>query len=476
LIWNKLPETNKDNIIMSSSDIKRRDFLKYSAIGATGLSVPGILGAGEIPEPEKPDRGFYNELKDLVDKTPFIDTHEHLMNESERVKADRTIDGKANDWSFLFSHYFNDDMAVAGMDQKTLDRFFSPDTGPVEKWDLIAPFWLYLKHTGYGQNIRISVNQLYGIDEISGDTIGALNQAYKDLIRPGFYRKVLRETAHIEECHVNRWPFLDSEQPDLLKSDLHVDNLIGGGGDPEYAREAGIDVRILDDWHRVIDYWVGTYGPKSVGLKTTIAYGRDIDFVPTPADRVKSLFDNKLAGKELNPAEIKALEDHLFWYVVEVATRQGLPVKLHTGYYAGQGYMPLRRLQKNPGSACDLCRHSPQTRFVFFHICYPYYEEMLALAKHYRNAHIDMCWSWIINPLAAKDFLKKFILTAPANKIWTFGGDYIPVELVPGHAAIARHGISLALAELAGEGWITKAEALALVRPLMYENAKNFYS
>ena len=144
----------------------------------------------------------------------------------------------------------------------------------------------------------------------------------------------------------------------------------------------------------------------------------------------------------------KPLEDHLFWQAVDQATAHGLPVKLHTGYYAGENSMPLARLRLNAGSAAELCRLSPDTKFVFMHICYPYYEEMLALTKHYTNAYIDMCWSWIINPLAAKDYLKKHIVTAPVNKLLPFGGDYTPVEPVLGHAIIARRGITQALAEL----------------------------
>lgn len=460
---------------MTPSVIKRQDFLKYTALGFAGLSVPGVLGAREIPKPARFDRKFYGELSELVQKTPFIDTHEHIMNESERVNAGRIIDGKANDWSFLFSHYFEDDMVVSGLQAKVKERFFSPETDPSEKWDLIAPYWPFLKHTGYGQNVRISVFQLYGIEEITKESIPALNQAYQALIRPGFYRKVIREVSNIESCHVNRWPFLASEEPDLLFSDLHIDDLIQNGGDLKFATEPGITLKSLDDWHRVIDYWLTTYGPKSVGLKCSMAYGRDIDFIPTPAGQVRSFFERHLAGKDLAPAETRALEDHLFWYIVDQAAGMNLPVKIHTGYYVWHGYMPLARLRSNPASACELCRRSPGTKFVFFHIAYPYYEEMLALAKHYPNAYIDMCWSWIINPIAAKDFLKKFILTVPFNKIWTFGGDYIPVELIPGHASIARHGISLALAELADEGWITKADALALCKPIMYQNAKTFF-
>jgi hypothetical protein len=100
---------------------------------------------------------------------------------------------------------------------------------------------------------------------------------------------------------------------------------------------------------------------------------------------------------------------------------------------------------------------------------------MLSLAKSYSNAYMDMCWSWSINPLAAKDFLKKFILTVPNNKIFTFGGDDKIVENLIGHAFVARKGIAQALTELVTENWITISEALDLVDHLMYKNAEKIF-
>jgi predicted TIM-barrel fold metal-dependent hydrolase len=110
------------------------------------------------------------------------------------------------------------------------------------------------------------------------------------------------------------------------------------------------------------------------------------------------------------------------------------------------------------------------------HIAYPYYEDLIAVAKHYTNAHLDMCWAWIINPVGAKDFLKKYLVTAPANKILTFGGDYIPVEPVLGHAMIARRGIALALSELVEEGWLKLSDATDLIDPIMHGNVRKIFN
>jgi hypothetical protein len=42
------------------------------------------------------------------------------------------------------------------------------------------------------------------------------------------------------------------------------------------------------------------------------------------------------------------------------------------------------------------------------------FDVLITIAKHWTNALVDMCWSWIINPIAAKYFLKKY-LVMPAS-------------------------------------------------------------
>jgi predicted TIM-barrel fold metal-dependent hydrolase len=263
--------------------------------------------------------------------------------------------------------------------------------------------------------------------------------------------------------------------PTLLMQDISIVGMYVGPDLEGFGKPAGITATELSDWYKVIDWWFDRYGKYAVAVKSQDAYRRDIDYLPTPAEQVAETFKKRAQGQPIDAAQQKALEDHLFWYATRKATEHQLPVKLHTGYYAGQNGMPLSRLIHNAGSACELCRSAPHTPFVFMHICYPYYEELLAVAKHWTNAHVDMCWSWIINPVAAKDFLKKYLVTAPANKILTFGGDYLYVEQVLGHAVLARQGIALALSELVEEGWLSLEDALELVDPIMRGNARRLF-
>jgi len=379
----------------------------------------------------------------------------------------------------LFSHYLDSDLLTAGMAREELDRFLSPAVEPLEKWRLLEPYWPAAKNTGYAQAVRIAIRVLYGVEEISGTTVREIQAGYEGTRRPGFYHRILAEHARIESCQVNcitGEAFKESAQPTFLMQDLSIVGMFAGPNFDQYAPPTGVTVRSLSDWHRVIDWWFDRYAAYAVAVKSQNAYRRDIDYERVAPDLAEPVFRKVLERAPVTGEERKRLEDHLFWYAVDRATANELPVKLHTGYYAGQNNMPLSRLRLNAGSAADLCRRGPDARFVFMHLAYPYYEELLAVAKQYTNAYVDLCWAWIINPIAAKDYLKKHIVTASSNKLLPFGGDYIPVEPVLGHAAMARRGIAQALVELVDEGWLTSPDALALVDPVCHGNARRLFN
>lgn len=448
-----------------------------AAFGTTSIPAVGAMPRGTSSLPKTP-AGIQADIWKAVFQTPLIDTHEHLVEESYRLDGPKPGRVPCDDWALLFSHYLDSDLAVAGMPEADLDRFLAPGVDPNEKWRLLEPHWPAVKNTGYAQAVRLAIRELYGVQDISAATVAKIQAGYERMRKPGFYRHILCDVAGIESCQVNSLmgqPFQESALPDLLMQDLSIVGMFAGPNVRQYAPASGIEVKGLADWHRVIRWWFDRYSTYAVAVKSQNAYSRDIDYERVSPEQAAPIFRKVLSREPVTDIERKTLEDHLFWQAVDEATQHNLPVKLHTGYYAGHNSMPLARLRANAGSACELCRRSPDTRFVFMHLCYPYYEELLATAKQWSGATVDMCWAWIINPVAAKNYLKKHLVTAPATKLLLFGGDYIPVEPVVGHALLARRGLALALSELVQEGWLSLADAVDLVGMLMNGNARRIF-
>jgi predicted TIM-barrel fold metal-dependent hydrolase len=452
--------------------VTRRKILRLAAAGVAAC----LPGAGFQRNVYGAPADYKQQIRKKVEETLFIDTHEHLLEEEERLTADSPRI-RSNDWSYLISHYINSDLITAGMPQTRMDEFFSPEPDPIQKWDLLEPFWQSVRHTGYGQAVEITLRKLYDIPQLNREAIPKLQDAYLRTIKPGYYKTVLQEICKIDSCQVNYLaaPFSESKQPTLLMQDISILGMHIGPNIKAYAPATGIEVKDLSDWHRVIDWWFEQYGPYAVAVKSQAAYGRALDYEQLKAEEVAPAFARYLNGDALQPEERKRMEDHLFWYCVNKAAEYDLPVKIHTGYYAGHNSMPLSRVQTNAASVTDLSRAAPHVKWVFMHIGYPYYEDLIAAAKHYTNCHIDMCWAWILSPVASVNFLKQYLVTAPANKVFTFGGDYMPVEPVIGHAHLARQGIINTLCQLVEEDWLTMDDALNLVEPVMNGNARQTF-
>jgi hypothetical protein len=404
-------------------------------------------------------------ILDFVNATPLVDTHEHLIEESERFGEPTGGLFPCNDWAYLFLHYFADDLAVAGMPTETRERFFAPDVGTEEKYQLVAPYWERARHTGYGQAVRKTLQGLYNEDDLTAESVHRIAEKYKAFAQPGFYRAVFTK-ANIPHCHVNALGpiFRHTEQPDLLKQDIGFPQLMQANR-AAVESEFGIAPVTVDDWLGAIDHIFATCGPKAVAAKNQCAYWRRLNFERVAKEDV-DLTD---------ASKYKAKEDFLFRYCVQKATEQGLPVKLHTGYYAGTGYMPLTRVKENAADLVPLIQDFPDTTFVLMHIGYPYQDEYIALAKQYPNVVIDLCWAWIINPAACVRFVQEFLMAVPVSKLLPFGGDYLSVENIYGHATIARHGIALALSGLVADGWMREEEALELVPTLFNGNATRIF-
>ena len=218
---------------------RRRTLQGVGVAGAAALlgtraggSEPGTQQGLGMPGRANPD------IVKKVFETPLIDTHEHLLEEKERLAASHPR-VQADDWSLLLSHYLNSDLLVAGMPQEAYDAFFSAKTDPADKWRYLEPYWPAVKNTGYGQAVRIAMQRIYDVDDLSAATVEKVQAGYEQTRRPGFYRHILCELGKIESCQVNclSRPFCESEMPTLLMQDISIVGMFAGPG-PQRFRQA----------------------------------------------------------------------------------------------------------------------------------------------------------------------------------------------------------------------------------------------
>ena len=422
-------------------------------------------------------------LGELIDTTPWIDTHEHLVEERHRLGeiGYRFRDGVDNsnlipcDWSALLIYYALCDLVSAGLPIDVADAVRGEDLEPLAKWDAVAPYLRAARHTGYLRAVDISTERLFGL-RLSRESCLEIDRAARDLRCEGYYELVLRDIANVERCHVNSVetdPYCQSETPELLQEDLSILTLVSGRH-PTVEESSGIDVGDLDDYLKVIEWCFERYGAQAVAVKSQWAYQRSLSIV-LGGEPPRVQFRRLRAGKA-SVADRRQVEDYLFCRCLDLAADWDLPVKLHLGYLDGNFNPQLRHIFHHPSDLAPVLQAYPRTQFVLMHAAWPQQEQLLALAKHQPNVVVDLCWAWIISPMATTDFVQRFLTTVPYTKLLCFGGDYLTVENVVGHAELARRGLQSALEGLVRCGWFGLDDAADLVPQLMRGNAQDVFS
>jgi uncharacterized protein len=421
-------------------------------------------------------------LADAIDRTSWFDTHEHLVEEHERLLPDgfrwAEPDGIEGcipaDWSLLLSHYPLTDLISAGLPLDAARTLLSGRLAPLEQWDLVAPQLEASRTTGYLRAVELTTQRLLDLP-LARDTVEEIDARLRALRKPGYYAHVLREVANIDRCQVNSLvedPICETATPELLEQDLHVSELVTGRHEAVELR-SGIEVARLDDYLDVIDWCFEQYGPQAVAVKCAWAYDRpmavqEVDASPRAAFARVRRGDASLGDR-------RCVEDFLFHRCVDLATERDLPVKVHLGYLSGNGLPQFPWIYDHVAAAARIVQAHPRARFILMHIAWPQQEQLLALAKHQPNVWVDLCWAWILAPLATGDFVERFLTSVPANKLLCFGGDYAIVEAVVGHAELARRGLQDALERLVARGWLSGEQALTLVPRLMRGNAEALF-
>jgi hypothetical protein len=408
------------------------------------------------------------ELALFIQDATVVDTHEHMAYEPQWVEQ-----GPGDVLQDLFTNYVGADLISAGAVPADVQRLVDGIDPDVEgRWSAVADAWRSIRHTGYGQAVQMIASEVYGIDEIGPDALRAAQPKLEALRRPGGRLHLLRDVARLDHIQTDDKQITcppDESGPDFFLYDISWVGFVWRGVDwAEIAADTGVTVKGLTTLEQAMEAIFEKHGPRAIAVKTQHAYNRTLRWEPrTDADAARA-FDRVLAGGDVDEAARLCFGDWALARAAELARRYDLPVKIHTGYYAGNRTMQTDRIRA--GDLCPLLIAYPDTRFVLMHIAWPYSEEVVALAKHFPNAWADLCWAWSINPAASVRFVRSFIHAAPASKLFAFGGDVRSPTSAYAYSMQMRRYLTKALEAEVEEGEMTEPEAIAFARQVLFEN------
>ena len=408
------------------------------------------------------------DLAQHVEQTPLCDTHEHLLSEETYVQDGPDL------LQNLFGFYLTADLVVAGVSQTDLDRLYDAANPDIrERFLPIRNAWDAVKHTGFGEAVRILAKEVYGMEHITPEALEAAQQTHAVFRAPGQRLKLLQERANLDHVQIDNtlWTCRpDSTEPGFFFSDISWWTLCSGTVDiGDLQDETGIEVLDLKTFSQALGQLFEENAEVAIAVKSQHAYDRPLRWHERTDKEAAAVLDRYLSQKgDVDEAERHCLGDWCLAKGIEYAIEYDLPFKLHTGYAAHHSHMRVDYVK--PGQLDALLRRFPDVRLVLMHAAYPYGNELIALAKHYPNVYVDLCWAWSIDPYATSDFVRRCIHAVPSNKLFVFGGDTLWPTSAVAYASQARKWLTRTLQAEIDEGLLSEREAVDLASRYMREN------
>ncbi len=413
------------------------------------------------------DLGDTNLVHKILE-TPLCDTHEHLLRR-QSFRPER-LDVLVS----LFENYVTADLVVAGAESVAVANLTDPEAGTVaDRFRPIAPAWQKCRYTGYGESVRLIAEHFYDLAELTPDSLEDAQTEHGKLMTTCTRQQILQQDALLDHVQIDDFTMAirpDEEDQDFFLYDISLHNLVSGTPNlEELTRLTGIDVRSLNDLQTAMEAVFAVHAQEAVACKTQHAYDRTLAWRRRDRSDAAIVLKKYMASPtDMSTADKLLLGDWCLDICAALAHEHDLPIKIHTGYYAGHSRMPLHFVSCQ--HLCSLLAAHLDTEFVLMHNSYPYSEELVALAKHYPNVYIDMCWAWSINPYDAGRLLRHAIHAVPVNKVFVFGGDTSWPFAAYAYAMQARWWLTRTLQQEMQDGLLTETDAMNVADRVMCQN------
>ena len=421
-------------------------------------------------------------LEEFIRDLWIMDSHEHVVQEQERIGQ------RADPLQIFLAHYASSDLISAGLSIDDYGRAVNLDLPLLERWKIIEPFWSKAQNTAYFTSLKIAAKDIYGIEEINAGTIQELSDRMNSMNKKGLYRLILKDKAKIERSIFDGISDIVDVDREFFAPVVRLEDFIiirSRENIRSISQMLKVPIHSLKDLERALEMKVEGILEKIVGFKIALAYKRKIYFEKVTFDDAEKLFNRVMSSKdtyirytrsdgvrvtlpdEISIEEGRCLQDYMVHKMLQLASKYSLPVQVHTGLQEGNLNLVSN---SNPILLANLFMEYENVKFDVFHGSYPYIKELAAIAKNLPNVYADLSWLHIISPTSAKEALRDWLDTVPANKMLGFGGDYRFVEGIYAHSKMAREDIATVLREKINEGRFSEEEAKLIARMILRDN------
>jgi len=380
----------------------------------------------------------YEELYQYIAGLWVVDTHEHMA----AYKSGSPLDYLKT----MINTYARFDLHSAGMTKEMLSRAMDPSLPVMERWLLCEPYWKACRNTGYMRMHERVAHEVYGVSEISRDTIENLSAQFaaKDASRSyaeGLERaKILCGIADSDMDCDRRY----------LRPAFRLEEFVERIELGSVRKTLCTSIHTFIDWLDACDEMIRRYVEAgAVAFKTTIATDRSLNIGYGSYAEAEESFIRAMRedGNYLPPSS--GYQEFMFRHVLSRVRSYGLPVQMHTGMAASYGNIIPNG---NPLQLCPLFIEYPDVDFVVMHMGYPYQLEIGSLGKMFQNVYPDLSWAYLLSPNGAKAALSEWLDCVPATKIMGFGGDCGHEDHVYAHLLMAKEIVSQVLAQKVAQG------------------------
>jgi len=232
---------------------------------------------------------IYKTIKEAVDKVRIIDTHEHLLQETERVAK------KPDLFETFLAHYASSDLVSSGMSLEELEKVRNSGLPLEKRWEILEPFWERIQNTGYARAVNIAIRDLYGVDGISADTCQELASRMEEANRPGLYEWILKEKSRIDLSILDSLSPLEDVDRRFFAPVTRFNDFVMARGRLDFealAKRCGRPIHSFSDLIQAVELEFEKASKMIVGVKIDLAYLRNLRFDKVSQSEAEEVFVN----------------------------------------------------------------------------------------------------------------------------------------------------------------------------------------